>query len=240
MKRNYWICDPEHFGGWEIEFPKFESLDQIIRLKDYMAKVLTIGKEERILNIGSSHSLQMLDVPLLPYIEQVEWLVEHRQVLQFFAYLHVSDAEISGFVSYFGKQGEIVEAEIRDMWELSRQLNPPKYEPVEAPRTPPVGIRGRGHIKTDRSESLERSIQASIYLRTDIWFPKLAHWRNYTVLRFDNRELAYRHTPRLNKFVIRLRELTLQWGGTWTTIAPNYVQKENYKSQLTEMGIRIP
>jgi hypothetical protein len=75
----------------------------------------------------------------------------------------------------------------------------------------------------------------SIHVDTDIWFPLvfgalndwpakeqfyLRDWQEKIIDHagrkwFDNSELAMRHTPRLNEFIRRARQLTSECGGTW-------------------------
>jgi hypothetical protein len=79
-----------------------------------------------------------------------------------------------------------------------------------------------------------------ICLPTDIWFPRVNGYMedierdeiyhydengNYTLIKpgpydfyqwFDNRELALVHTPRLNRFLQRVRQWTVECGGAWS------------------------
>jgi hypothetical protein len=96
----------------------------------------------------------------------------------------------------------------------------------------------------------------SIHTNTDIWFPKVMGgydesyedrgWSfrmgengEYTDFKegewYDNSELALCHTPRLNKFIQRVKELTLEYDGVWTI--DRYDTANNYHSQWNEDGI---
>jgi hypothetical protein len=82
-----------------------------------------------------------------------------------------------------------------------------------------------------------------ISIHTDIWFPKVwgyledvernltdengwtIHENGFPIRKprwqptgehFDNRELAQCHTPRFNNFIQRVKQLTLNYGGTWS------------------------
>jgi hypothetical protein len=61
--------------------------------------------------------------------------------------------------------------------------------------------------------------------------PKEGEW-------YDNSELALRHTPRLNKFIQRVKQLTLNYGGTWKTLHCDTADR--YHSQWNEDGIILP
>ncbi len=65
-----------------------------------------------------------------------------------------------------------------------------------------------------------------IALHTNIWFSwvyRIDEWGfiddKLVLIKeaawYDNRELARRHTPRLNKFIQQVKKLTLEMGGTW-------------------------
>lgn len=84
-----------------------------------------------------------------------------------------------------------------------------------------------------------------IQLYTDIWLPQvvggLEHTRNpgkykhNEVHLFDNRELANRHTPRLNSFLQSVKQLIEQRGGTWHY--EDYDSPDEYKPMYSNDGI---
>lgn len=238
--RNYWTCSRDYFGGWSIEFPQFNNLDQIINLTNFMSRILAIGSKEKILSVRSSSYLQQLGVPNLPYIEQIEWLIINKQVLEFFTYFNIRDTNKTGLISYYKEDGSVLDEEVGDMWELLKRLHPNEYDLSRPARVSPIDIMGVGNIPTDKNIGLERGIGAQIYLFTDIWFPSLKRVSDASVKEFDNSELAYRHTPRLNNFLTSVRDITLQWGGHWRVMSPSVQESAHYKAQLTEIGIKLP
>ncbi len=91
----------------------------------------------------------------------------------------------------------------------------------------------------------------SILLHSDIWFPSLRgnierkvgiitgfeadQIAEYTK-GFDNRELANRHTPRLNRFISAISKKVIEMGGKWSIGAD--VSPE-YRDQMTATGIKL-
>jgi hypothetical protein len=91
----------------------------------------------------------------------------------------------------------------------------------------------------------------SILLHSDIWFPSL---RGNTERKvgittgfeadqigeytggFDNRELANRHTPRLNRFISAISKKVIEMGGEWS-IGTNI--DHEYYNQMTYTGIKL-
>jgi hypothetical protein len=53
---------------------------------------------------------------------------------------------------------------------------------------------------------------------------------------YDNSELALRHTPRLNRFLRRVKELTLEYGGRWE-LSDDQKNDIYYWPMLSEDGI---
>jgi hypothetical protein len=91
----------------------------------------------------------------------------------------------------------------------------------------------------------------NIYLNSDIWFPilkgsmerKVGITTNFEADRigkytggFDNRELANRHTPRLNRFISAISKKVIEMGGEWSIGAD--VSPE-YRDQMTATGIKL-
>jgi hypothetical protein len=110
----------------------------------------------------------------------------------------------------------------------------------------PLGLYGQRGIAwkredfpewTDKEfEETDKFQQAYLNIETytDIWFPWVSGhlenedrgWRTDIIdgkvivykegELYDNRELAHCHTPRLNRFIQRVKQLTLDYGGKWS------------------------
>ena len=86
----------------------------------------------------------------------------------------------------------------------------------------------------------------SISSNTDIWFPKVSGWlererfdveMGQTMPLFDNRELAERNAPRLNRFLKRVRKQIESMGGSWKYDYSEAPQE--YMAMCSEDGIII-
>jgi hypothetical protein len=129
-------------------------------------------------------------------------------------------------------------------------------------------VRGGAGYDDDYDELMDgefiengvRYISPRLMIRTntDIWFPKVMGGydesmedRGWDTRQedgkwvdpkegewYDNSELALRHTPRLNKFIQRVKQLTLNYGGTWKTLHCDTADR--YHSQWNEDGIILP
>ena len=125
-------------------------------------------------------------------------------------------------VSWFDRANQLVEGEIDDLGHFLRSL-----EPVEGAISrhdsafeQPLGISGStlsydGRGVPRRTRVNEQIVTFSIY--SDIWFPFVtgeAHPSYDGARYFDNRELAMRHTPRLNAFLDEISAAVLATGGT--------------------------
>lgn len=112
-----------------------------------------------------------------------------------------------------------------DLGALLRRFYP--QAELEAPtavtRCPPISIRGvlSNTRQLEASIGVRRGTRAHIRFRllSDIWFPWVygigLDLSSDLHKRFDNRELAQYHTPRLNRFLAAVREATQAIGGQW-------------------------
>lgn len=85
-------------------------------------------------------------------------------------------------------------------------------------------------------------IQISINLHSDFWFPWCMGWTydNPATSKdemYDNRQLAWRHTPRLNQCLIEIRQLVFDINGTWEVRTEDV--HEQYQHMVTETGIEL-
>jgi hypothetical protein len=94
-----------------------------------------------------------------------------------------------------------------------------------------------------------------ITLTSDIWFPivngfmekKVGIWDTFGADevadykgRFDNRELANRHTPRLNRFLSAIAAKVTEMGGEWSIIEyEDSEYREQMTQQMTLTGIKL-
>jgi hypothetical protein len=163
-------------------------------------------------------------------------------------------------LSYYDINGELRDEEVEDVGELLRQVRPtqddllnhwPELSEEEIKRKKKFidksykgggsAIFFGGNFVPKDSES-DYGSHLYINLFTDIWFPKVGGfleeqpvWYEDRVF-YDNRELALRHTPRLNRFLANVRDITLEMGGTWYVDKDGY-PTSRYEEQFNEDGI---
>jgi hypothetical protein len=163
-------------------------------------------------------------------------------------------------LSYYDIDGGLRDEEVEDIGELLRQVRPtqgdlPNYWPELSEEE--ILEEKKSIDKTYKSScsailfsgsmvSKDNEIDYGSYLFinlfTDIWFPKVGGFlEDQPVLYedrvfYDNSELALRHTPRLNRFLANVRDITLEMGGTWHVDKDGY-PTSRYEEQFNEDGI---
>jgi hypothetical protein len=121
----------------------------------------------------------------------------------------------------FYRNDDLVEEEIGDAGALLRELRPDEVETCRMfmRAASPVTVLGDS-IPLDWA----REVRVQLRLDTDIWFPSVMGMledipeEGLKPDRYDNRELALRHTPRLNAFLAEIRQLALEAGGRWEVL----------------------
>lgn len=163
-------------------------------------------------------------------------------------------------LSYYDINGELRDEEVKDVGELLRQVRPtqddlPDYWPelseqeiLEEKKSIDKSYKSEGSaiffggniVPKDSERDYGSYLYINLY--TDIWFPKVGGFlEDQPVLYedrvfYDNSELALRHTPRLNRFLASVRDLTLEIGGTWH-VDKDKESTEAYDKQYNEDGI---
>ncbi|MBI5929425.1 MAG: hypothetical protein HY862_08960 [Chloroflexi bacterium] len=148
----------------------------------------------------------------------------------------------TSLICFYNRERKLIQEKIEDTGALLQKLRPdPNETDVEfyILPTPPIYIFG--DIWDDKAI-------IRIELHTDIWFPWVKGFlddpsefpTHYDPQRkmFDNRILANCHTVRLNRFLEKVRELTLNHEGIWHGV-DGAAGIRDYVSQLGDVGIRL-
>lgn len=98
-------------------------------------------------------------------------------------------------------------------------------------------VEGVYPLRIDKKDTF---IKISLF--TDLWFPwcvglNLKKPAQTKENMYDNRQLAWRHTPRLNQCLTEIRQIVLDAGGTWEIGKENV--HEEYQHMVTETGIEL-
>jgi hypothetical protein len=138
------------------------------------------------------------------------------------------DCEEQCKVSYYSLDGQIVTEWVERFLILHKNLRSEKYVEDRARSTPGV----LSPVEIDYGYNSDNGYERyTIYLYSDIWFPRVVGWIDPEKPYYDNSKLAELHTPRLNRFLQRTKELILSLGGEWELVRekPIVVEKRDLK-----------
>jgi hypothetical protein len=295
--KNYWVCRKENpLVTWIAKFPaRYVEPREFL---DFVEAVLVAAEQEevyRVLYVPSDarvckrwprkyweYRADICGVPYAEFLEQAfnetgdllsselwsspGWLEQYRVLA-------------ATRLSYYDRNGQVIEADVEDIGALLQQLRPleedmdPDIDPSERPyREEHINsykahgaalyfYGGPGSSLTDwtlrkawegippdkrdrESKPSAYSAGLNIHLYTDIWFPWVScpleyvrYGYRHAVPLFDNRELALRHTPRLNRFLNRVKQLIEQRGGSFKYDEDDIT--ECYRPMISHEGIRL-
>jgi hypothetical protein len=221
-RQNAWISREERLASWEA---CFDPRTDPGRLLTWLALVLAAGERESIYRV--------LRCAARGYDRdrQGEPLAVLRQGFEASGTLHLLDFESDGAapgdridtrVAYWDVHGRAVEERVADLGAILSRAFPERLYTSYMASRPPFCIEGSRLETRDPTSPWQfdrrPSLAIRFYTHSDIWFPLvqglLVRDTPYDPPR-DNRELAGRHTPRLNRFVAEVREATLEAGGQW-------------------------
>jgi hypothetical protein len=251
------------FAHWTAKFPQGQMIDPW-EMWPFAKGVLLAGEEEgvfRIAEVGAGKPPDYSSTSGQSYVEFVEQILLKEGTLNFFKDIERCNALAR--LCYYDLEGKVAEAEIDCPGELLSQLRPDvdqeqkdywlsrDHNPLEL-RGQRAWERKRENFPsyTDREFEENRFRQTYLVIETytDIWFPEvkgyLEDWGEddhgqsivwKTRQWQDNRELALCHTPRLNRFIQRVKRLTLDYGGEWSIDRAD--AKGSWESHWNEDGI---
>jgi hypothetical protein len=246
-KVNYWVATNYAFAVWRAQFITGQDEQGIQQILNFVREVIRAGEKEevfRLLEIGQPYPIYHFDIDGL-YVDFLKKHVQANSTIPLFelgTFIYPSSEggqlRTPGKICYYTSEQEIAESEVENVGTLLRQLRPDDDEIVAGFMMPIAPLHISGRIS---QVGEKQRITVSISVHTDIWFPWVMgvleedYSAKSNQSRYDNRALATCHTPRLNHFLTRIRETTLELGGTWEidTDAPSYM------SMVTEMGISL-
>jgi hypothetical protein len=243
--KNHWVSsrDEEH-ASWYVRFPE-EQMTNDWEVFQFMKEVYECGEAEgiyRVVRTEEPHAYREdSGITYVEYLEKV--LHETGKYVGFWriGFGARRDKEGEGFLattrlSYFETDGTIAEAEVGDLGKLLMRLRPDlEMDRHYMASSFPIALWGMkgGWYKDGRPYKT----YLSICLQTDIWFPWVHGFLGEPKRWNDNTDLALRHTPRLNRFLARVKELTLQFGGKWERSNDQHIS--TYWPMIGEEGILL-
>jgi hypothetical protein len=250
---NFWASMEHPFAAWYGDFPVEEGLGNPERQLSFLVNLYEAAEREcvyQVVNTPKGYSEYLEDSTTFTYAQFLQ--AHYAQTGGLSRALPFSTTRLC----YYDLEGELVEGDIEDIGKLLERLNPDKERskfnmshevPVEIRVYPmQVSSSGKTNISYDESSGAaeERTISFNISLHSDIWFPWVVGWLEKRPAfgskndKYDNRELAQCHTPRLNRFISTVRELVLEYGGTWSIEFPP-PSTGFYSPMVTEQGILL-
>jgi hypothetical protein len=231
-----------HVARWNIDFPVGKLLDRW-ELWAYWKGILEAGEREAVYRVVETEEPYKyeasVDGAYVPYMEKLLQKTQEH-VPQYFRHLRggpyrtQSGALITpARLAYYGLDGDLVEAEVADMGALLQQLRTDisEWDRDYMAHKRPLELYGNPGVVREGEDGrpYTRQTYLTITLDTDIWFPKVRGFLHKRIADetwegswyekrpsqewYDNSELASHHTPRFNRFMATVKQLTLEFSG---------------------------
>lgn len=248
---NRWATKDDPIACWSADLT--DAMNDPERLWLWLRATLELGDKLEVYSVQEAPLAGFLLERDGPFVNFLEKRFRETRELDLFAFAQSGMRRIGSSrfrtlarVASFDSDGSLVEKREDDLGALLRRLRPEDLgaDLGSMKHCEPVCINGT-KIRFDSSGGSSLTPHAGqmrieFILYSDIWFPwipgMIEESYQYGKL-FDNRELAQRHTPRLNEFLSLVREHTLQLGGQWERDA-QYDLPE-LPGMLNESGIRL-
>lgn len=251
--RNFWIQRESAFATWIADLSPLHSKPDV--LLEFASFVISTGRQQRI--------FEVIEAPVINYQSEqdgslsqfLKELYHKQQVVDFFDFTGAAMAPgrpgsstVRTTLAWYDVGDRLIEGECTDLAILLTRLQPvPDCIPTGFRRHyPPLRVRGtRLKYNSDTSSEQRRvgeapSVKVQLAIHSDIWFPWIfgpAHIECDYVRMFDNRDLANRHTPRLNAFLGAVSAKARSLGGSWQ-LDPDE-KAVIYERWISEDGIRL-
>jgi hypothetical protein len=205
-------------------------------------------------------------VPSLEYIQDRKVITRYREYQEeigieytptyldkFLGDNRVCYYDLNGQITerYLHRLGDFLQQYHKDREERLWKLYAPSYEYGIKFRDSFL-VRDWSDTASHKSYYADNETYFDIMLTSDIWFPKVPGFferkhsesvrpdvycdRVVYGKKFDNHELANRHTPSLNRFIAAIADKVREMGGEWTI---NPEMKDSYREMMTLTGIKL-
>jgi hypothetical protein len=254
-RKNLWVANRNSFVKWLITFPPPSDAANTERLFQFAREFLAATEREDLFRIVETRPPYVFHAADgLNYADYMQQTAAQTGEIAFFnlggpyvgAVPKYGQLQTPGRVCYFDAKGNLSDREIENLGFLLKQLRPKDANLNDLWMAPiaPITITGTGAavpVQASQYRTWDRPY-LFISLYTDIWFPwvwgAMEDIQAKSVQRLhDNRELAFCHTPRLNRFLASAHEITLELGGNWEVDWPEI--PKFYAEMVTENGILL-
>lgn len=227
MMKNFWVQKPYALATWRAEVGAVA--DSPSAIQELLLKVAALGDACEVAIVDASQVRHRLEAV---------WQQHSRvpcNVLESFA--------PRASLAWYGRDGEVTTAQVKDPGAVLRELDSIPASISERNTDAGSAMVVTGSLLDYDGSRLSRSIERPVLTfatHSDIWFPFVtgdAHpsWDGERY--FDNRELASRHTPRLNDFLVSVADAVVAAGGRWSV--EEACVAWTLKPWVTERGIRL-
>lgn len=240
---NWWRVDRNaFFAGWHADFASLREIlsyeERGQRYIELVTRFVELAHQEEIAQpfLGDT---PFADAAGMSFIEFEQKIALGESDLL----AHVDERlTYKTRICHYDLEGEITSTTTDDAGSLLRQLRPDVSERYHRKDMYPWKPLKMNCSKP--SDGLLSDTWLNITFQTNIWFPWVYSARyddpptnkpGRQMPMLDNRELAACHTPRLNRFLQGLREMTEKLGGTWVTRRDD--PRFNYLRLITPDGI---
>jgi hypothetical protein len=220
---NRWVVNDDDsiskFPYWIAILPHQENTKEC---RQYIQQVYNIAAEEEVCRTIKKVSTKDDQPEVLAGICYWNWPTDDS--------MDWEDYEEQSLISYYDLQGNLVTSWVSDFFNFYKKLRPDKYTnphgkenywKKQDENTLPIVITHRRKVYMKSKRRGYDAISGEVYefmLTSDIWFPRVVGWMDSEEPYYDNSELAALNTPRLNRFLQRVKELTLSLGGKWELV----------------------
>ncbi len=249
---NYWVSQKEPMVTWVADLSGIYHDAKI--LQKWLYEVLQAGEEFQVYSVHEAASIQYSRNENGSLIDLIGQQFDFSKTLDLFYFanhntLNHEQSHYSVFaqIAYYDLKGKLTESEVKDIGSLLCLLRPLDASTAYGLMYgwPAVYISNGLKINFQNLDystwsSKPGKIQIKFALMTDIWFPWVLGFLEDTFDlkgRYDNRELAFQHTPRLNAFLSKICESTLQAGGIWRLDPES--SRSNLGFMLNQKGINL-
>jgi hypothetical protein len=252
--RNYWTTlKYTPAASWYVTFPPVAEvgIESFLR---FARGLLDAGEREQVYRVLETRTTGVFQAtPEYSYYDHLVEVFKATGILPLFDHgTGVGSTEAGrlrtpGRVAYYDPAGKVVEENVDDLGLLLQHLRPEKaaHHLGYMSHVAPVTVTGLTKISSIGATA-SMPISISLTLDTDIWFPRVVGFLDSDddapspslSEMHDNRVLASRHTPRLNRFLTEVHSLVVELNGRWTLTEPEE-QISEYRKMRREDGIEI-
>jgi hypothetical protein len=224
MRRNHWVTDKVPVAAWILAAPPPETASLPQSALTIIQTILVAGEAHEVFVTGDADA----------HLARVRSHYEESRRAPVFD--HLRPAGRIAFHIAEGVREEVVE----DLGALLPRIEKRSGLDRYSTSCPPVRIGALDPLQP----TLPLEIWISLY--TDIWFPQVLGFaepglsdRMQSREFFDNRPLAERHTPRLNRFFQAVRGAAIVAGATWEIDRDNDARYDLYREMYSAEGIHL-